>query len=45
VRGAIARLKWITILGVLWILAAIGVAKTEKYAPVITPFVETDAQK
>jgi hypothetical protein len=31
--------------GVLWILAAIGVATLEKYAPVFTPYVKTSAQK
>jgi hypothetical protein len=31
--------------GVLWILAAIGVATLGKYAPVFTPYVKTSAQK
>jgi len=31
--------------GVLWILAAIGVATLEKYALVFTPYVKTSTQK
>jgi hypothetical protein len=41
----IARFGRVVIPGVLWILAAIGVARAEKYAPVITPYVKTGAQK
>ena len=44
-RGRIARFGRTVISGVLWILAAIGVATLEKYAPVLTPYVKTSAQK
>jgi hypothetical protein len=44
-RVRIARFGRAVISGVLWILAAIGVATLEKYAPVLTPYVKTSAQK
>ena len=44
-RVRIARFGRTVISGVLWILAAIGVATLEKYAPVLTPYVKTSAQK
>jgi TPR repeat protein len=39
------RFGRIVILALLWALAGAGAAGTEKYAPVITPYVESDAQK
>ena len=44
-RVRIARFGRTVISGVLWILAAIGVATLGKYAPVFTPYVKTGAQK
>jgi TPR repeat protein len=41
----IVRFGRIVMLGVLWLLTGAGAAGAEKYAPVITPYVETDAQK
>ena len=44
-RVHIARFGRAVISGVLWILAAIGVATLEKYTLVLTPYVKTSAQK
>jgi TPR repeat protein len=41
----IVRFGRIVMLAVLWALAGAGAAGAEKYAPVITSYVETDAQK